>query len=42
VFPAQASTRQELIDVADQAMYQAKHRRQRQIVTGPLRLPTAV
>jgi diguanylate cyclase (GGDEF)-like protein len=40
VFPAQASTRQELIDAADRAMYQAKQRRRHTSVTGPLLLPS--
>lgn len=40
VFPAQASTRQELIDAADRAMYQAKQRRRHNAVTGPLLLPS--
>jgi diguanylate cyclase (GGDEF)-like protein len=40
VFPAQASTRQELIDAADRAMYKAKQRRRHNAVTGPLVFPS--
>ncbi|MCC6792229.1 MAG: diguanylate cyclase, partial [Thermomicrobiales bacterium] len=40
VFPTQASTRQELIDAADRAMYATKMRRRHSASTGPLLLPT--
>ncbi|MCC6790783.1 MAG: diguanylate cyclase [Thermomicrobiales bacterium] len=40
VFPTQASTRQELIDAADRAMYATKMRRRHTASTAPLLLPT--
>jgi diguanylate cyclase (GGDEF)-like protein len=39
VFPVHAVARAELIDVADRAMYRAKHR-PRKVVTGPLLMPS--